>query len=49
MVHSSGELDVSVASTRLGRKILEIEGLRMKIDDKTLIQDLSYIAVPGIG
>lgn len=46
MVHSSGELDVSVASTRLGRKILEIEGLRMKIDDKTLIQDLSYIAVP---
>lgn len=46
MVHSSGELDVSVASTRLGRKILEIEGLRKKIDDKTLIQDLSYIAVP---
>ncbi|WP_339266838.1 ABC-F type ribosomal protection protein TaeA [Paenibacillus sp. FSL K6-1330] len=46
MLHSSGELDVSVASTRLGRKILEIEGLRKKIDDKTLIQDLSYIAVP---
>ncbi|MGG4346354.1 ABC-F type ribosomal protection protein TaeA, partial [Paenibacillus lautus] len=46
MMHSSGELDVSVASTRLGRKILEIEGLRKKIDDKTLIQDLSYIAVP---
>ncbi|WP_098748027.1 ABC-F type ribosomal protection protein TaeA [Paenibacillus sp. EZ-K15] len=46
MVHSSGELDVSVASTRLGRKILEIEGLRKKIDDKTLIQDFSYIAVP---
>lgn len=46
MVHSSGELDVSVASTRLGRKILEIEGLRKKSDDKVLIQDLSYIAVP---
>ncbi|PJN56589.1 putative ABC transporter ATP-binding protein YjjK [Paenibacillus sp. GM2FR] len=46
MVHSSGELDVSVASTRLGRKILEIEGLQKKIDDKTLIQDFSYIAVP---
>ncbi|WP_127591529.1 ABC-F type ribosomal protection protein TaeA [Paenibacillus lautus] len=46
MAHSSGELDVSVASTRLGRKILEIEGLRKKIDDKTLIQDFSYIAVP---
>ncbi|MGW8825984.1 ABC-F type ribosomal protection protein TaeA [Paenibacillus lautus] len=46
MVHSSGELDVSVASTRLGRKILEIEGLRKKSDDNVLIQDLSYIAVP---
>ena len=46
MVHSSGELDVSVASTRLGRKILEIEGLRKKSDEKVLIQDLSYIAVP---
>lgn len=46
MVHSSSELDVSVASTRLGRKILEIEGLQKKIDDKTLIQDFSYIAVP---
>ncbi|PCL90299.1 ABC-F type ribosomal protection protein TaeA [Paenibacillus lautus] len=46
MVHSSGELDVSVASTRLGRKILEIEGLRKKSDDNVLIQNLSYIAVP---
>lgn len=46
MVHSSGELDVSVASTRLGRKILEIKGLLKKSDDKVLIQDLSYIAVP---
>ncbi|RAR41716.1 ABC-F type ribosomal protection protein TaeA [Paenibacillus sp. MDMC362] len=45
-VHSSGELDVSVASTRLGRKILEIEGLRKKADDKILIQEFSYIAVP---
>ncbi|EHB68385.1 ABC-F family ATP-binding cassette domain-containing protein [Paenibacillus lactis] len=45
-VHSSGELDVSVASTRLGRKILEIEGLRKTVGDKVLIDDLSYIAVP---
>ncbi|MEK3779146.1 ABC-F family ATP-binding cassette domain-containing protein [Paenibacillus sp. FSL R5-0810] len=45
-VHSSGELDVSVASTRLGRKILEIEGLRKTVGDKVLVDDLSYIAVP---
>jgi len=45
-IHGSGELDVSVASTRLGRKILEIEGLRKTVGDKVLIDDLSYIAVP---
>lgn len=46
IVHGSGDLDVSVASTRLGRKILEIEGLHKKAADKILIEDLSYIAVP---
>lgn len=46
VVHSSGELDVSVASTRLGRKILEIDHLYKCVEDKVLVQDLSYIAVP---
>lgn len=46
IVHSSAELDVSVASTRLGRKILEIEHLHKRIGEKVLIDDLSYIAVP---
>lgn len=46
LVQSTGELDVSVASTRLGRKILEIEHLHKHVDDKVLIEDLSYIAVP---
>ena len=46
LVHSSGELDVSVASTRLGRKILEIEHLHKQAGGKVLIEDLSYIAVP---
>lgn len=46
VVHSSGELDVSVASTRLGRKILEIDHLHKSLEDKVLVQDLSYIAVP---
>ncbi|GAB6926426.1 ABC-F family ATP-binding cassette domain-containing protein [Paenibacillus sp. JCM 10914] len=46
LTHASGDLDVSVASTRLGRKILEIENLKMSVEGKVLIQDLSYIAVP---
>ncbi|MFC4601040.1 ABC-F family ATP-binding cassette domain-containing protein [Cohnella hongkongensis] len=44
---AAGKLDVSVASTRLGRKILEIEHLRKSVAGRELIRDLSYIAVPG--
>jgi len=43
---SAGKVDVSVASTRLGKKILEIEHLEKRLGDRTLIRDLSYIAVP---
>ncbi|WP_054955455.1 ABC-F family ATP-binding cassette domain-containing protein [Paenibacillus dakarensis] len=46
LVHSSAELDVSVASARLGKKILEIDHLHKQIGNKILIDDLSYIAVP---
>lgn len=38
---------MSVASTRLGKKILELEHLSKSVDSRKLIQDLSYIAVPG--
>lgn len=43
---SSGKLDMAVASTRLGRKIIEIEHLSKKLGGRALIRDLSYIAVP---
>ncbi|MFC5467421.1 ABC-F family ATP-binding cassette domain-containing protein [Cohnella suwonensis] len=43
---SAGKLDVSVASSRLGKKILEIEHLTKGVDGRTLIRDLSFIAVP---
>lgn len=46
-LHRSGDLEMSVASARLGKKILEIEHLSKKIEDRTLVDDLSYIAVPG--
>ncbi|WP_454190430.1 ABC-F family ATP-binding cassette domain-containing protein [Paenibacillus sp. Marseille-Q7038] len=46
-LHRSGELEMSVASARLGKKILEIEHLSKKMEDRTLVDDLSYIAVPG--
>ncbi|MBB6019145.1 ATP-binding cassette subfamily F protein uup [Paenibacillus sp. JGP012] len=46
-VQRSGSLEVSVGSTRLGKKILEIEHLSKSAGDRKLIEDLSYIAVPG--
>ncbi|MFD1176786.1 ABC-F family ATP-binding cassette domain-containing protein [Paenibacillus puldeungensis] len=45
--YKSDSLDISVASTRLGRKIVEIEGLRKSVEDRLLIGDLTYTAVPG--
>ncbi|CAH0117611.1 ABC-F type ribosomal protection protein TaeA [Paenibacillus sp. CECT 9249] len=43
--HRTDTLDVSVASSRLGKKIIEIEHLSKKAGDRTLIRDFSYIAV----
>lgn len=46
-IQRSGSLEVSVGSTRLGKKILEIEHLSKSVGGRKLIEDLSYIAVPG--
>ncbi|WP_128101249.1 ABC-F family ATP-binding cassette domain-containing protein [Paenibacillus sp. DCT19] len=46
-LNRSGSMDVSVGSTRLGKKILEIEHLSKSVGGRKLIEDLSYIAVPG--
>ncbi|NQX48088.1 ABC-F family ATP-binding cassette domain-containing protein [Paenibacillus tritici] len=43
---SAASMDISVASTRLGRKIIEIQDLTKSLDGRTLIKDLTYIAVP---
>lgn len=45
--HENSQMDVSVASSRLGRKILEIEHISKAYDNKKLISDFNYIAVPG--
>lgn len=45
--YKSDSLEISVASTRLGRKILEIDGLRKSIEGRLLIGELTYTAVPG--
>lgn len=43
----NGKVELSVASTRLGRKIIEVEHISKSFGDSKLISDFSYIAVPG--
>jgi len=43
----NGKVELSVASSRLGRKIIEVENVSKSFGDRQLIQDFSYIAVPG--
>ncbi|MBM7568922.1 ABC-F family ATP-binding cassette domain-containing protein [Paenibacillus sacheonensis] len=43
---AAGKLEMSVASSRLGKKILEIEGLRKSFEGRDVIANFSYIAVP---
>ena len=43
---AAGKLDVSVSSTRLGKKILEAEHVEKNLGGRALIRDFSYIAVP---
>ncbi|XID92038.1 ABC-F family ATP-binding cassette domain-containing protein [Paenibacillaceae bacterium WGS1546] len=44
---SAEKIDVSVASTRLGKKIVELERLSKRLGGRELIKDFTYIAVPG--
>jgi len=41
-----GSVEISVAHTRLGKKIMEIENLTKGFDGKTLIKDFSYTLLP---
>jgi len=40
---SNEKVEISVGNTRLGKKIIEIDNIRMKFQDEVLISDFSYI------
>ncbi|GAC43962.1 ATPase component [Paenibacillus popilliae ATCC 14706] len=42
----NGQVDISAASARLGKKIMELHELEARLPDRSLFQGLSYIAVP---
>ncbi|MCA1613879.1 MAG: ABC-F family ATP-binding cassette domain-containing protein [Acidobacteria bacterium] len=41
------ELDISVASSRMGKKVLELRGVSKAYDGRTLLDGFSYILKPG--
>ncbi len=41
--HNSDDIDISIAHSRLGKKIINIENLTKKFEEKTLIKDFNYI------
>jgi ATP-binding cassette subfamily F protein uup len=41
----NGKLEISVASTRLGRKVIELEAVEKSFDGKRLINDFTYIVL----
>lgn len=42
----NGQVDISAASARLGKKIMELDEVEARLADRPLFQGLSYIAVP---
>jgi len=43
---AGGKADLSVASARLGKKIVELDHVTKSFGERTVIRDFSYIAVP---
>jgi ATP-binding cassette subfamily F protein uup len=41
------KLDIAIAGSRLGKKVLEIQGISKRFGERTLIRDFSYIVLPG--
>ncbi|MEC2075335.1 ABC-F family ATP-binding cassette domain-containing protein [Metabacillus fastidiosus] len=42
-----GDLDFSIGSVRLGKKVIEIENISKSYSGTSLIKDFSYLVVPG--
>ncbi|AFH62316.1 ABC-F family ATP-binding cassette domain-containing protein [Paenibacillus caseinilyticus] len=42
----SAQLEVSLGASRLGKKIMEIEHLSKKFEDRRIVEDFSYIVLP---
>ncbi|MBD1379763.1 ABC-F family ATP-binding cassette domain-containing protein [Metabacillus arenae] len=44
---SKDQLEFAIGSTRLGKKVIELQGVKKSFGSKTLINHLDYLIVPG--
>jgi ABC transport system ATP-binding/permease protein len=44
---AKGSVEFAIGSQRLGKKVIEVEGLSKSLDDKKLVEGLDYLIVPG--
>ena len=46
-IETDGKVEINALSTRLGKKTIELSGVRKAFGDKRLIRDFTYILLPG--
>jgi ATP-binding cassette subfamily F protein uup len=44
---AKGNIEMAIGSQRLGKKVIEVEGLSKSLDSKQLVGGLDYLIVPG--
>ncbi|MGA4721554.1 ABC-F family ATP-binding cassette domain-containing protein [Fictibacillus nanhaiensis] len=44
---AKGSVEFAIGSQRLGKKVIEVEGLSKSLDGKELVKNLDYLIVPG--
>ncbi len=44
---AKGSVEFAIGSQRLGKKVIEVEGLSKSLDRKELVKNLDYLIVPG--
>ncbi|MFD1019970.1 ABC-F family ATP-binding cassette domain-containing protein [Thalassobacillus hwangdonensis] len=43
---ASQNMDIAIGSARLGKKVIELDGVSKSLDGKSLLEDFSYLVVP---
>ncbi|UCZ54009.1 ABC-F family ATP-binding cassette domain-containing protein [Bacillus shivajii] len=46
-VHEKGDVDFAIGSVRLGKKVIELEGITQSFEGHQLFKDVDYLITPG--